>query len=63
MATISLTLTEKEIREAIRAYVEKQGFTPAADFSVSITTTPPDRPFDSAYTQALVSGIQWGVAK
>ena len=57
MASITLELTEAEITEALRDYVEKQGFATTDRFRASVRTTPGDRPFDSAYTTASLSGV------
>lgn len=49
----SVTLTQKEIDEALADYVEKNaGFRPG---SIRLTHTPGDRPFDADYWSATAT--------
>ncbi len=57
MANINLSLSQSELTEAVRDWVEKQGFGTSVNFSVRVTNHKGDRPFDHDYTEATVSGI------
>lgn len=58
MADITLTLSEPEVREAIRKHVQDLGFEVTDRFGVRISSVPGDRPFDAGYTSASVSGVK-----
>jgi hypothetical protein len=58
MASITLELKEAEIKEALKDYVtNKMGFGTTDSFRASVKTIPGDRPFDSDYTYATVTGV------
>lgn len=57
MATVTLTLTQSELNEAIKDWVEARGFDVTDRTSVSVNTVKGDRPFDNGYTSATVSGV------
>ena len=57
MADITLSLTQAELSEAVRDWVEKKGFATTDRFSVRVTTQKGDRPFDADYTETSVSGV------
>jgi hypothetical protein len=57
MAGITLSLTQDELSEAVRDWVEKKGFLTTDRFSVRVTTHKGDRPFDPDYTEVSVSGV------
>lgn len=57
MASITLTLTQSELTDAIKDWVEAKGFDVTDRTSVSVKTVKGDRPFDNDYTSATVSGV------
>ena len=57
MVDISLTLQEAEIKEALRDYVIKKGLVISDRVAATAKAQKGDRPFDSDWTYATVSGV------
>jgi len=57
MTSITLNLTEAELKQAVQDYAEKKGLVATDRFFVSIQTIPGDRPWDRACTEATVGGL------
>lgn len=57
MADVTLTLSDDDIKAAVRLWLRTQGYEATDTLSVSIRHVPGDRPFDSDTTTATVTGV------
>ena len=57
MPSITLTLTNSELTQAVHDWVAAKGYGTTDRFAVSVTTAPGDRPFDPDCTTATVTGV------
>lgn len=57
MPDITLRMTQLELKEALREWVERKGFLTSDKFSIDVKTYPGDRPFENGYTVVEVSGV------
>lgn len=55
--SITLNLTQSQLTEAVRDYVEKYGMRATDRFAVDVKTIKGDRPFDQDYTSTTVTGV------
>ena len=58
MTTISATLTEANIKEAVRDWLEKKGFRADGKMFVTVSVIKGDRPFDSDQAEITVRGLR-----
>ena len=56
MPQVTITMSEAELTEAVRHWIERKGYDTSDRFAVSVRSTPGDRPFDPSYTEATVTG-------
>jgi len=54
---ITINLTKDQLKKAVQEYVEARGFMTTDRFSVSVRTTPGDRPFDAETVDVSVTGV------
>lgn len=63
MPSATLTLTQKDLNDAVEKWLNERGIATTDRFSVRVTTTPGDRPFDNETTDVTVTGIWIGGGK
>ena len=54
---VQTEITEADLKEAVREWLEKRGFGTTDRFNVSVKTYAGDRPFDSEYTTITLTGV------
>lgn len=57
LVRVSVSLTQDDLNDAVRAWLEKRGLVTSDSFRVAVRTIPGDRPFDSDYTEISVDGV------